>query len=350
MEADTVCHLCVFANMDSLWLACGDLSLVEDGTDLMASSFQYDRAYVRKPGTFSIDPVSLPIAGRHSAVGRRASPASDLPYFGAIRDATPDSWGRRVIESKLGAPLNGLPELQYILNAGSDRVGALDVRSDASSLPLRGKDSWDILPNLAEAAGLIERGLPIPQEFANIFVQGAGLGGARPKASVRDERGTLHLAKFSSEGDRFDVPAVEYATLRLARMAGLRVPEVRLELIEGRNVLLVRRFDRYWAIPGDTAPQGDGRFVRGNAPAGSVEHRIPFVSALTLAACDEMDSRHSSYGNLAGCLERYCRTLLAYDGAAELYKRMIFNVFVSNCDDHLRNHGFLWDAELKSWP
>jgi hypothetical protein len=91
---------------------------------------------------------------------------------------------------------------------------------------------------------------------SGIFTQGAALGGARPKATVRDEIGALQLAKFSSHGDRFDVPAVEYATLRLAEGSGLRVPASRLVQVNDRNVFVVRRFDCYWAVPGDTTPKG----------------------------------------------------------------------------------------------
>ncbi|AQH01377.1 hypothetical protein A9R05_21325 [Burkholderia sp. KK1] len=344
-----ISQLCVFANMDASWMPCGELSLTEDGANLVASSFEYDRAYPQRPEAFAIDPVSLSLAGKRGVFERRASPVNALPYFGAIRDATPDAWGRRVIEAKLGASLNGLPESQYLLHAGSDRVGALDVRSDASAQPVVADDSWDALPKLAEAASLIERGLPVPPELADIFVQGAALGGARPKASVRDEKGTLHLAKFAGERDRFDVPAVEYATLRLGAKVGLRVPSIRLVNIRDGNVLLSRRFDRLWSVPGDSTPRGDSRFVQGNATTGAREHRVPFVSALTLLACDEMDSRNMSYADVAACMRRYCRTLLADDGVAELFKRMIFNIFVSNNDDHLRNIGFLWDAELQSW-
>ncbi|MDR5746774.1 HipA domain-containing protein [Caballeronia sp. LZ029] len=316
------------------------MSLTEDGADLVASTFAYDRAYPRRAKAFEIDPVSLSLAGKRRAAELEESPANSLAYFGAIRDATPDAWGRRVIEAKLGASLNGLPESQYLLQAGSDRVGALDVRCDTSAPSLEGDDSWDALPRLAEGASLIERGLPVPPELADISVQGAALGGARPKASVRDEQGTLHLAKFASEGDRVDVPAIEYATLCLAERAGLRVPSARLTRVNDRNVLLVRRFDRYWANPGGATTKGDARFVRGDAGVGETEHRVPFVSGLTRAGCDEMDARSMSYAALGACMQKHCRTLLAYDGLAELYKRMVFNIFVSNNDDQLRNFAF----------
>ncbi|WP_087634026.1 HipA domain-containing protein [Caballeronia telluris] len=175
------------------------------------------------------------------------------------------------------------------------------------------------------------------------------MGGARPQASVRDEKGTSHLAKFSSEGDRFDVPAVEYATLRLAERAGLRAPAVRLVRVNDRNGLLVRRFDRYWATPRGAMRKGDdARFVRGDTAIGEIEHRVPFNSGLTLAGCDEMESRSMSYAALAACMQKHCRTLLAYDGLAELYKRMVFNIFVGSNDDHLRNFGFFEELAPQS--
>ena len=126
-----------------------------------------------------------------------------LPYFGAVRNATPDAWGCRIIEAKLGVPLNALPKSQYLLHAGSDRVGALDVRSDASAPPLVAKDMSDTPPHVVEAAALVDCGMPVPPHLAGIFTQGAP-GEARPKATVRDEIGALQLAKFSAQGDRFD--------------------------------------------------------------------------------------------------------------------------------------------------
>ncbi|SAK55451.1 putative protein related to capsule biosynthesis enzyme-like protein [Caballeronia hypogeia] len=344
-----ISRLCVFANMDASWTPCGQLALTEDATDLVASGFEYDPAYLNRSAAFDVDPVSLRLGNRKDIAGKVLRPANSLPYFGAIRDATPDAWGRRIIEAKLGAPLNGLPESQYLLHAGSDRVGALDVRPKASAPAVVAKDTWDTLPDIVEAVDLIERGQPVPPSLDNIYVQAASLGGARPKASIRDEKGRLHLAKLASEGDRFDVPAVEHATLRLAERAGLRVPAVRLVRVNDRNVLLVRRFDRYWAVSGNATRLGDSRFVRGDKAKGEIEHRVPFVSALTVAGCDETESRNMSYAMLGSRLQRYCRTLVAYDGQAELFKRMIFNIFISNSDDHLRNFGFLWDTELRSW-
>lgn len=349
MNSSKISRLHVFAHLQSSWVPCGQLSLTEDGANLVASAFEYRRAYARRAGAFEIDPVSLAITGSHSVVGHLASPAYGLNSFGAIRDAAPDSWGRRVIEAKLGAPLNGLSESQYLLHAGSSRVGALDIRANASALPLVADDTWDRLADLAQAADLIEQGRDVPAHLADIFVQGAALGGARPKAAVRDEHSTAYIAKFASAGDRFNVPAIEFATMKLADKAGLRVPDVRLAHANGKSVLLVRRFDRCWKLPDDPRPQGDIRFVRGQPTSGTVEHRIPYISGLTLVGIDEMQSRHMSYASVAGSMRTYCRTLLSYDGSAELFKRMVFNIMVSNSDDHLRNLGFLWDGELRTW-
>ncbi len=343
-----ISHFSVLANVDGSWFPCGHLSLVENGSDSVSSSFEYARAYLQRSNAFSVDPVSLPVKSWRPSASPLI-PVNGLPFFGAVRDATPDAWGRRVIEAKLGAPLNGLKESQYLLPAGSNRVGALDIRAKASAAPMTAPDSWETLSDIVEAADRIDRGIALPAHLTGIFVQGACLGGARPKASVRDERGTLQLAKLSSASDRFDVPGIEYATLRLAEKAGLRVPAVRLVRVNDRSVLLIRRFDRYWRVPGDKTPKGDSRFVRGDAAAGAMEQRVPFVSALTLMACDEWESRYMSYANLVACMQRHCRAPFAYDGAAELFKRMVFNILVSNSDDHLRNFGFLWDADVASW-
>ncbi len=98
-----------------------------------------------------------------------------------------------------------------------------------------------------EAAERIEAGLPIPESLAEIFVAGSGLGGMRPKVSVRDDDQRLWLAKFASNNDhRLDVPMIEHATLQLARLAGLTVPEARLLQIQNKNALLIHRFDRTW--------------------------------------------------------------------------------------------------------
>lgn len=340
--------LMVFAHLGQDWAPCGQLLMTEQGPNVLASSFAYGLNYLRRADALEVDPVSLGIQDRTAVQGKRLLPANGLPLFGGIRDAAPDSWGRRVIEAKLKVPANSLPESQYLLHAGSDRVGALDIRETIHDGPTPGNSGTHALEHLMDAAERIEAGLPIPAHLEAIFMDGTALGGARPKASVRDEQGVLWLAKFSSRHDGFDIPAIECAALRLAAAAGLTVPPVEVRSIGARKVMLIRRFDRYWAEPGQVTVFGDDLLATqpGN---GKAEHRMGFVSGLTMAGCDETESRTKAYTDLALAVRRHCHTSVIRADNAELFKRMVYNVLVSNDDDHLRNHGFLWDPRLAGW-
>lgn len=340
--------LMVFAHLGAQWKPCGQLLMTEQGTEVQAASFAYGLNYARRPDALEVDPVSLSLRRPQDVLGKRQLPINRLPLFGGIRDAAPDAWGRRVIEAKLKAPANSLPESQYLLHAGSERVGALDIRSNITDGPTLGPQVSHDLTHLLEAADRIEEGLPVPAHLQAIFVDGTALGGARPKASVRDEDGVLWLAKFSSRQDRFDVPGVECAALRLAAEAGLRVPPLDMRTVGDRKVMLIRRFDRYWAAPA-TAPGHGDDLLRTTPGHGRVEHRLGFVSGLTMVACDETESRTKGYGDLAQAVRDHCHPSVIRADNAELFKRMVYNIFVSNDDDHLRNHGFLWDPRLPGW-
>ncbi len=327
-------RLTVFAHISGGWAPCGQLQLTEQDNTPIASDFAYGLNYLKRPDAVEVDPVSLSIANRSQVSGQRLRPVNNLELFGGIRDAAPDAWGRRVIEAKLKVPANTLPESQYLLHAGSERVGALDIRRSLQDSPAPSRNDWHSLQHLVEAAERIEAGLPIPAHLDTIFLAGTSLGGARPKASVRDEGGALWLAKFSSAQDRLDVPAIESASLKLARLASLTVPEVRTTWVGDRRVMLIKRFDRIWC-PAEAS--------------GAIEHRLPFNSGLTLLGCDESESRTKGYGDLADAIRRHVHTNRVRDNNAELFKRMVFNILVSNDDDHLRNHGFLWDPALRGW-
>ncbi len=280
--------------------------------------------------------------------GKGPLPANNLPMFGGIRDAAPDAWGRRVIESRLKVPANSLPESTYLVHAGSQRVGALDIRLTRDSNTTLGYGTWDNLPYLMETAQRIDEGLPVPANLEEIFAEGSPLGGARPKATIRDNEQVLWLAKFPSQRDTLIVPIVEMATLRLAAEAGLTVPPVKLIHLGARAVMLIRRFDRYWAKPGQDTPLPEDLFSAAPA-AGLAEKRLAFVSGLTLVACDEMESPDKSYADLAQAIRRYCHPSVIRENNRELFERLVFNIFVSNDDDHLRNHGFVWDPRLPGW-
>ena len=342
--------LMVFAHLGPNWAPCGQLLLTEEGPNVLASSFAYGTNYVRRADALDVDPVSLSLSlgDRTAVMGKRLLPTNGLALFGGIRDAAPDSWGRRVIEAKLKVPANSLSESQYLLHAGSDRVGALDIRESIDAGPTQGANGSHKLEHLMEAAERIEEGLPIPAHLEAIFVDGTALGGARPKASVRDEHGVLWLAKFSSRTDSFDIPAIECAALRLASAAGLTVPPVEVRTLGARKVMLIRRFDRYWAEP-DKALGAADDLLATQPGKGKSEHRLGFVSGLTLVGCDETESRTKAYSDLAQAVRSYCHPSVIRDDNAELFKRMVYNVLVSNDDDHLRNHGFTWEPRLAGW-
>lgn len=338
--------LYAFAHLgDTGFVPAGALSLTQGSRDVEASSFIYGTRYLERPGRIEIDPVSLALDGNVKGVELR--PANQLRQFGGIRDAAPDAWGRRVIESRLKSPANSLPESRYLLEAGSERVGALDMRPLPDSPQASAAAPVRDLHYMLEAAERVEAGEDVPASLRDYLGAGATAGGARPKTTVRDSDGLLYLAKFPSRSDTFDVSIVEWATLKLARLCGLTVPDVRFQDIGGKNVLLIRRFDRYWsgadAIPvamalHDTLP-GDGL----------QERRLPFVSGLTLVGCDEYESPTKGYVDLAHAVRRHAATACIREDNAELFGRMVFNIFVSNDDDHLRNHGFVRDPRVGGW-
>lgn len=314
----------------------------------LASEFAYGMRYLERPARFELDPVSLGLADAVAVRGKVLFPVQGLNEFGGIRDAAPDAWGRRVIEARRKVPANSLSEADYLLEAGGDRVGALDVRVALDSPDSPSASDMRSLGYLLQAADAVEAGEPIPANLMDLLGAGPSAGGARPKASIRDEAGALWLAKFPARGDTFDVARAETCTLLLAQRCGLSVPEVRYIDIGGRPVMLIRRFDRYW-LPDATQPPATGAFHDTRPTEGSHEERLPFVSGLTLVGCSEFDSRHRSYGDLAAAIRRHVHPDQIGPNRRELFARMVFNIFVSNDDDHLRNHGFIRDPRTGGW-
>ena len=331
--ANTTKDLFVFANLDGEFVPAGQLQVDEEGSRLIASSFAYGLRYLDRSNAQEVDPVALSLKNKSEIKGKRLVPPNGLEAFGGIRDAAPDSWGRRVIEARLKVPDNSLPESTYLLEAGSNRVGALDIRSSLDQEERPAHESIHNLSYLLEGTQRIEAGLPVSEALSRILIVGSGLGGMRPKASVRDDENILWMAKFPGNTDGvLDVPSIEYATLKLAQLAGLNVAQTQLAQVGKKKVLMVKRFDRSWT-----------------AFARPVEIRHHVVSALTLVACHEAESNTKSYMDIADAIRRYCVVQTVKSDIEELYARMIFNIFVSNDDDHLRNHAFLWSNALKGW-
>ena len=314
----------------------------------LASEFRYGLRYLERPLSFEIDPVSLSLRDRNRVRGARLFPVNGLPEFGGIRDAAPDAWGRRVIEARRKVPANSLTEAEYLLDASSDRVGALDVRANRDAPATSAASDLRSLEYLLQAAAAVEAGEPVPAALADLLAAGSTAGGARPKASVRDDRGVLWLAKFPARGDTFDVARAEYCTLELARRAGLTVPQLQVLDVSGRTVMLIRRFDRFWSVPGVALP-ASGPLGEGEPVVGAREARLPFVSGLTLVGCSEFESPTKRYADLALAIREHVAAPCVRADVEELFVRMLFNVFVSNDDDHLRNHGFLRDPRMGGW-
>lgn len=308
-------------------VAAGRLELVESTEgELRTSRFNYGRQYLDRTQALEIDPVSLRFAGEGQ---QPREPLGGLPLFGAIRDAAPDAWGRRVIESRLGRP-GPLSESVYLDHAGSNRAGAIDIRSERDSPPRSSNLPACVdLPYLLQAVERIEDGEKVPKQLEHFFEGGPTMGGMRPKAVLAVE-GREFIAKFPTRGDRFNVPMVERATLELARRAGLTVPETRIErLDEGREIMLIERFDRQ--------------------PVAGGLSRNHMVSALTMLGVDEMDSMNKSYADIAEVISARAPAERVQQDRTELFRRMVFNILVTNNDDHLRNHAFLFDAVGRGW-
>jgi len=321
----------IYLGKQTMAVPAGTLKLKEKGTRAFASAFGYGKLYLTRPNALPVDPASLPLEGAVSGTDQLYEPINELAMFGAVRDAMPDSWGRRVIENKLKVEPNGLSESDYLKHSGSNRFGALDFRKDRHASPEKKMlPSLVDLPYLLEAAERIQNHEPVPDHLEQLFDAGPSMGGARPKAVVRhDDR--IWLAKFDAKGDTFDVPGIEQACMELARKCGLTVPETRIFHVPGgKKVMLIERFDRE-RLPG-------GEFSRRHV-----------VSALTMMGLHESESPHSSYAAIARKIaEVGAKTKVASD-SEELFGRMVFNILVGNDDDHLRNHAFVWDDNLKGW-
>ena len=283
--------------------------------------FNYGRSYLNRDDRIPIYEPELPLRGGPIA------PEAGLSMAGCLRDAAPDAWGRRVILNRTfgrkGTDIDvaALDELTYLLESGSDRIGALDFQHSPSEYVPRAARTAT-LDELLSAAEKVEKGEPLTPDLDRALVHGTSLGGARPKALIQDGD-TKMIAKFSSSTDTYNVVKAEYVAMRLAARAGLDVAPVSLAHAAGKDVLLVERFDRAMGAGGWT--------------------RKAMVSALTLFGLDEMMARYASYEDLAEIIRH--RFTAPKATLHELYGRLAFNILCGNTDDHARNHAAFWDGE-----
>jgi serine/threonine-protein kinase HipA len=291
--------------------------LTSIGKDLQ---FTYGRSYLARKNAVPLYTPELPLE-------RGPLPLlNGLRMPNAIRDAAPDAWGRRIILNwKFGAKSKDLDtieldELAFLLESGSDRVGALDFQESAEHYKARESGNAS-LDELLAAAERVEKGIPLTPELGQALLHGTSIGGARPKTTITSDD-KKYIAKFSSQNDVYSVVKAEYIAMRLAGEAGLNVAPVHLERAAGKDVLLVERFDR---------EKKDGTWAR-----------KMMVSALTLLELDEMMGRYASYENLATIIRH--RFTKPKETLRELYSRLVFNVLCGNTDDHARNHAAFWDG------
>jgi serine/threonine-protein kinase HipA len=291
-------------------------------------SFEYDHAWLEQPEVFSFDPDLALAAGPQY-------PAPQRKNFGIFLDSAPDRWGRVLMQRRENARARhekrkprALTEWDFLLGVHDEtRLGALRFREKPNS-PFIVSDAQFAAPPLSslrelQAACLqFEKHIddeenPLYEKWlTQLFAPGSSLGGARPKASVRDEAGTLCMAKFPSRNDTRDMGGWELVALSLARKAGILVPDARpLRIAESPyTTFLVKRFDR-----------------------SRTRGRLAFVSAMTLTQHTDGEAG-ASYLELVDLLQTRGADTRA--DCVQLFRRVVFNILVHNTDDHLRNHGF----------
>lgn len=284
-------------------------------------TFTYGRSYLARDEAISLYEPELPL------VAGRTEPPPGMRIASSIRDAGPDAWGQRVILARRVGHLTAqsdtaeLDQLTYLLESGSDRIGALDFQASASDYNPRVETAP--LADLQMAATALEEGRILPEPVRTALIRGTSVGGARPKVLVEDG-GTPLIAKLSSSSDPYPVVKAEAVGMELARRVGLTVPDTRLIRSLGRDVLLVQRFDRT-KVPG--------------------ERRL-LVSALTILGFDEMVARYATYSDLATSIR--VRFTQPRETLRELFGRIVFNICIGNTDDHARNHAAFWDGRQLS--
>lgn len=287
-----------------------------------SASFEYDDNWLDRPDRFALEPALELGEGTFHTQG-------DKPLFGAIGDSAPDRWGRvlmrraeRCRAKDAGETARTLWESDYLLMVDDEaRQGALRFSKQEGGPYLAQYNTSSIppmiaLPELLSAADHINDENETAAELRLLLAPGSSLGGARPKSSIRDNNEQLMIAKFPHKADEVDIVRWEAVALTLAEKAGISVPKWRIENVAGRPVLLLYRFDR-----------------RGQS-------RIPFLSAMSML--DAKDNDTHSYLELADALRRYGAVFKT--DAQALWRRIVFNILISNTDDHLRNHGFLYQS------
>jgi len=289
------------------------------------SAFAYDESWLASPASFNVSADLQLLAGHQS---HKAASPHDSVFHGAIADTAPDAWGRRVIardhaKRRKGDPgLPALTELDYLLAVDDfSRVGALRLRDPDGTCWHRtttgGRRSTPPLIELERvflASRAVERGDETAEDLRYLQGKGTSLGGMRPKCTLVDEDGRLAIGKFPSVGDARSVTRGEVLALKLAVLAGIDAAPARIVLLGEVPVAVIGRFDR---------DEADGR--------------IPYQSAASLLQASREEDR--SYTEIADAIRTHGHA--PAQDVRQLWRRLVFNLLITNVDDHLQNHGFL---------
>lgn len=293
-----------------------------------SSDFEYSGAWLKNKESFTLQPALFLGAGKQVNVRR-------MPLFGAFGDSAPDTWGRMLMrryeaqlarkEDRLPRSLNEIDYLLYVCDYA--RQGALRFKSEEDGEFLY-PGTIKFIPPLVRLAELLHSAEKIvsssekEKELAMLIMPGSSLGGARPKASVIDGNGRLCIAKFPKKDDETNNTVWEAVALILAGNCGLNVQKWTLENVGRKKVLILQRFDR------------------------NGTKRIPFLSAMSMINAIDNDFQPHSYIEIADAIRMY--GAFPEKDLLELWKRIVFSIAISNTDDHLRNHGFLYTG-CKGW-
>jgi serine/threonine-protein kinase HipA len=317
--------LVVYLDLEGIPMKAGQLWVhYRNGRESI--SFEYDRDWLNHPKRFSLDPALKLVAGPFHT-------SSDKPLFGAIDDSAPDRWGRLLMRrserrnaAREKRTARALKEMDFLLMVDDEaRQGALRFKREEQGPFLTTYNKNHIPPlvavgKLLTAANHVLQDSDTEEDLRLLLAPGSSLGGARPKASVKDKDGHLAIAKFPRKDDEIDVIGWEAVALTLASKAGISIPECRLEPVDHRRILVSRRFDR------------------------EKNTRIPFLSAMSVLAAK--DNEMHSYLEIADAIRQI--SAAPKEDLEALWRRIVFNVLISNVDDHLRNHAFLYSG-LSGW-
>lgn len=316
-------HVFIDMGDDSELRLVGELVLDEDAPGGFAARFQYAQSWVLSPDGFPLDPLNMPLGLDPIET------TSKYIKLGALFDAAPDLWGRRVLQAETGQAFT--PEGEILLKGRGNGVGCLFFATSPSlqrvHLPV-----FETLPTVEHDLGLVHEAVhqveinaPLPPHLQGLLGGSWSMGGAQPKAIMRDEAtGDIWLAKFTLAGAPVDRARVEWANLMMAKAIGLPVSESYVVDTRMGSVLLTRRFDRDSSL-----------------------HRTHYVSAISLVSAEPEDKRMTSardqaifsYAKVADVARRVCADPRA--AAMGVFARMVLNVCVRNTDDHLKNLGFV---------